>query len=298
MSTLRITYDGPALSTHEMEVRQLAPALYAIGDLLDNANRVLNGPDSKVSVNVKGSFKTGSFGIDLSLLQGWIKSVIDMFNSREVIAIVAILSLLGLTGKDAGRGLIGVIKWLRGRNITNVVTTDHHATIYIDNESLEIELGVLKLLMDIETRKSLDGVIREPLSRAGIEVFSSGTDTQINVTVTRIESEWFAAPEATEQTLSENESEEHLQLVAVVFKNDNKWRFSDGASAFYAAILDNTFLSRVDRDEERFGKNDIFHVLLKRRHYIDATGALRQEVSIVKVIEHSPAARQIHLPLS
>lgn len=298
MSILRITYDGPALTTHEMEVRQLAPALYAIGGLLDNANRVLNGPDSKVSVSVKGSFKTGSFGIDLVLLQGWVRSVVDMFNSREAIAVVAILALLGLSGKDATRGLIGVIKWLRGRAITQVVKTDHHATIYVESESLEIELQVLQLLMDIETRQALDGMIRDPLSREGIDIFASGTDSQIEVTVNRTESAWFAAPEVTEQTISEAESEERLQLVAVVFKDDNKWRFSDGASPFYAAILDNEFLSRVDKDEERFGKNDIFRVKLRRRHYLDSSGVLRQEVSVLQVIEHTPAARQIRLPLS
>jgi hypothetical protein len=298
MSTLRITYDGPALTSHEMEVRQLAPALYAIGDLLENANRVLNGSDSKVSVSVKGSFKTGSFGIDLVLLQGWIKSVVDMFNSREAIAVASILALLGLSGKDAARGLIGTIKWLRGRAITQVIKTDSHATLYVSDESLEIELQVLQLLMDIETRQALDGVIREPLSREGIEFFASGTDSQIEITVDRAESEWFSAPEATEQTISESESEERLQLVAVVFKDDNKWRFSDGASAFYAAILDDEFLNRVDKDEERFGKNDIFRVVLKRRHYLDAAGVLRQEVSVLKVLEHTPAARQIRLPLS
>ena len=297
MSTLRITYDGPALTTHEMEVRQLAPALYAIGDLLDNANRVLNGSDSKVSVSVKGSFKTGSFGIDLVLLQGWVKSVVDMFNSREAVAVVSILTLLGLSGKDVSHGVIGVIKWLGGRTITQVIKTDDHATIYVENDSLEIELQVLHLLMDIETRKAMDGMIREPLSREGINIFASGTDDKIEVTITREESKWFAAPEASEQTISESESEERLQLVAVVFKDDNKWRFSDGASAFYAAILDDGFLNRVDKDEERFGKNDIFRVLLKRRHYLDESGVLRQDISILNVIEHTPAARQIRLPL-
>lgn len=298
MNQFRITYDGPALTTHEMEVRQLAPALYAIGDLLENANRVLNGADSKVSVSVKGSFKTGSFGIDLALLQGWVKSVVDMFNSREAVAVVSILALLGLSGKDASRGLIGVVKWLRGRVVTRVTKTDHHATIYVENESLEVELRVLQLLMDIETRKALDGMIREPLSREGIDMFASGTDDQIEVTVARAESGWFAAPEAADQTISESESEERLQLVAVVFKDDNKWRFSDGASAFYAAILDEGFLGRVDKDEERFGKNDIFRVLLKRRHYLDVSGVLRQEISVLEVLEHTPAARQIRLPLS
>lgn len=297
MSTFRVTYDGTALAKHQMEVRQLAPALHAIGDLIEHANRVLNSDGSKVSVSVSGSFKTGSFGIDLVLLQGWTKNIVGLFNSRSGIALTGILACLGLSGKDAGRGLIGVLKWLRGRTITRVVKTEDHASIYVNEESLEVEMRVLQLLMDIEIRRALDAVIREPLSHEGIDTFGSGSDDHFDAIVKGNEAEWFAAPEATEQTISENEAEERLQLVAVVFKDDNKWRFSDGASSFYAAILDSNFLSRVDRDDERFGKNDIFRVRIKRRHYLDSAGILRQEISILEVIEHTPAARQIQIPL-
>jgi hypothetical protein len=59
--TLHIAYDGPALDTHEMDVRELAPALLAFSDMFEEANAVLNGDRAKISLNVKGSFKTGSF---------------------------------------------------------------------------------------------------------------------------------------------------------------------------------------------------------------------------------------------
>jgi len=298
MSTLRITYDGEALATHEMEVRQLAPALLAMGDLLESANRVLNGTDSKISISVKGSFKTGSFAIDLIFQQGWVKSVVDMFNSKEAVAVVSILSLLGLSGKDATKGLIGIIKWLRGRNITNVVKADHNATLFVDEDSIEIELSVLQLLMDIDVRKALEASITEPLSKKGIDVFASGTDGEIFASVSSAESIWFTSPDAAEQTISETEGEERLQLLAVVFKDDNKWRFTDGGGGFYATILDVEFLNRVDRDEERFGKNDLFRVLVRRRSYLDSSAILKQEISIIRVIEHTPSARQIRLPLS
>ncbi|MBE6440990.1 MAG: hypothetical protein E7022_01495 [Desulfovibrio desulfuricans] len=60
--TLHIAYDGPALDTHEMDVRELAPALLAFSDMFEEANAVLNGDRAKISLNVKGSFKTGSLG--------------------------------------------------------------------------------------------------------------------------------------------------------------------------------------------------------------------------------------------
>lgn len=294
----RITYDGPALANSEMEVRALAPALHAVGDLLEAANRAINGAESKVAVNVRASFKTGCFGIDLVIVQSWLRGMVDLFNSREMIAAATVLALLGFSGKDAAKGLVGVLKWLRNRKIDRVERLSDHAVLYVADEQLAVELAVLQLLTDIETRKALEAVVREPLEREGMETFAAGTDEAIAVTVSRSESAWFITPEAEEQTLTEAETVESLQLVAVVFKDDNKWRFSDGASTFYATLTDENFLRRVNLDEERFGKNDLFKVRLTRRQYLDTAGIIRQEVVILEVIEHTPAMRQLRLPVS
>lgn len=63
----QITYDGPSLAASEMDVRDLAPALLAAGDLLDAATRALHGERIKAQINVRASFKTGCFGIDFAL---------------------------------------------------------------------------------------------------------------------------------------------------------------------------------------------------------------------------------------
>ena len=85
MSTehFRITYDGPALDTHEMDVRDLAPALLSLADACDAASQALFGPKSKMVVNVKASFKTGSFGVDLTLTSGVLQSTIDWFAGKD-----------------------------------------------------------------------------------------------------------------------------------------------------------------------------------------------------------------------
>jgi len=37
----RIVYDGPALDTHEMDVRDLAPALLSLSDALEEAGKTI-----------------------------------------------------------------------------------------------------------------------------------------------------------------------------------------------------------------------------------------------------------------
>lgn len=63
----RIIYDGEALAFSEIDVRTLAPALLAIGDLLEAATFAMNGDKVKPQVNVRGSFKTGCLALILAL---------------------------------------------------------------------------------------------------------------------------------------------------------------------------------------------------------------------------------------
>ncbi len=81
-ASFQITYDGRALDNHEMDVRELAPALVAVADVLEEANALLNGGSTKISVNVRGSFKNGSFGIEFALYQDIIQQVMGWLSSQ------------------------------------------------------------------------------------------------------------------------------------------------------------------------------------------------------------------------
>jgi hypothetical protein len=107
-ANFQVVYGGPALEANEMDVRDLAPALVAVADLLEEANLIINGGGTKISVNVHGSFRSGSFGIDFKLIQDIFQNVMGFFNSEGVTGASNLLSLLGL--KDVGKGLIGLLK--------------------------------------------------------------------------------------------------------------------------------------------------------------------------------------------
>lgn len=84
-----------------------------------------------------------------------------------------------------------------------------------------------------------------------------------------------------------------LILVAPVFQDGNKWRFSDGGATFPAAILDEEFLSRVNNGE-RFGKGDVLQVELKIVQ--SRTGCkISVERQVLKVIEHRISGQQQQL---
>ncbi|MDI9333096.1 MAG: hypothetical protein QM533_01840 [Cytophagales bacterium] len=292
-----IKYDGPALANHQMDLRELAPALIALSNLLEEANKTAFADASEVRVHVQGNFKGGSFGVDLIAIQGITQQIVSIFSGAEATAtanLFAILSGLGLLG--AG-GLIGVIKWLKGRKPSMIRTEGDKAIFELrlseSIETFETDLVTGKLYQNRIVRQALAKVLR-PLEREGVDIFATGRDGKTEVVVEKADVASFemAASEAdvVSDTLS---SGVLLQIESPVFKDDNKWRFSDGAASFFAEVADKQFLKRVNAGEERFGKGDVLLVDLRRIQTITDNG-LKLEYIIAKVNEHR-APLQIRL---
>lgn len=292
----QIVYDGPSLENNEMDVRDLAPALIAISDLLEETNSIVYGASTKIQVNVKGSFKTGSFKIDFSLVQNVAEQLVSLFNTREGVAVGVILSLLGINAKDGIKGLIQVLKWIRNRKIKKITKTGNgKAVIEVDEELLETEEKVIDLLANIKIRQSLDVVISKPLSREGVESFSVKYENNI-VVVDGREKEYFRAPETADELLEDKVSEKNLQAISISFVEGNKWKFTDGNVSFFANVKDYDFIQRVQENKESFAKDDIMKVLLREKQWISEVG-IKTDYEIEKIISHRPSAKQIRLPL-
>jgi hypothetical protein len=280
-----------------MEVRDLAPALLAMGDLFEEAGATLNPGGSKISVKVNGSFKTGCFAIDLTINQSLYQQAIELFTSDAAAAALNILAFVGFAG-SAGGGVFGLIKWLRGRRITNVEILDNgKVKVFCDSDLYETEQQVLDLFRNWKVRKAFEDVVRKPLQREGVDYFAIKLEGSKFASVSQSEAEYFVAPEQDEERLDSSERVASLQLVNVPFRDDNKWRFYDGAATFYAAMLDEAFLHRVEQGVERFGKGDILKVKLQEEKTL-AGETLKAVYSVIEVLEHRQAAAQLNLPMS
>jgi len=298
MGHFRITYDGPALEASEMDVRDLAPALLAVGDLLEAATRALHGDRMRAQTHVRASFRTGSFGIDFNLAADWALRIRDLLAGETASAAanaLEILGALGLAAWQGKRGLLAVLKWLRGRRIEKVEVGDRSARLFVERESIEIELTVLTLLRDLSAREALDKVLA-PLDCEGIDTFAVGTDEAFVDTVSAAERAWFFAPTVEDDLILDDVRKMAFSIVSLAFKEDNKWRLYDGAATIHATISDAGFMARVDQNIERFAKGDSLVCMVRVRQWQTASG-VRTEYEVVEVLEHRQAARQIRLPL-
>lgn len=298
MTQFRITYDGPALATHEMDARELAPALMAMADLLDSSVHALHGDRAKAQINVKGSFKTGSFNVDFTTALNFLKAAKDIFAGDGMTAIAnatAVLTALGLVARAGYKGVAQVLIWLRGRRITNVaLQEDGKVTIFTDEEAVEVEYHVLVLLRDLTVRQALDRVLA-PLDRDGIDTFAAGDDAAFAVVIRENERHYFSAPAGEDELILKDVRKMVLSIVSLAFKDENKWRLSDGSFTINAKISDAGFLAGVNSNEVSFSKGDVLICEVKVMQWQTTSGA-RTEYEVVHVVEHRRAATQISFP--
>jgi hypothetical protein len=286
-----IRYDGPALVSHQMDVRELAPALLALSSLLEEANRAVFPEAPEVRVHVKGDFKGGCFAIDLVALQSMKDQLVAMFSGPTASAasnLLGILGGLGLVGASS-TGLINLIKFLRGRRPTSITTSDNMTTFEVRSdeaiEQFEVDLITGKLYQSRLVRQSLAKVVK-PLEREGVDVFATGKDGETEAVITKDEVVFFQMAAGQADVVSDTVTPGVLlQIESAVFKEDNKWRFHDGSTPFFAEISDPYFLARIASGEERFGKYDVLVVDLRRIQTVSDNG-LKLEYFIKKVRAH------------
>jgi len=294
-----IKYDGQALANNEMNVKDLAPALLAVGELLEEANDLLNERKTKINVNIKAT-EEGSVDIVLSVIQDFWNQSVSLFDSDDVNAIVnakELLEIVLLGG--SGAGLLGLLKWLKNRPIKSVTKLDT-GDLKIELSDGDIKISnekEIKLFQMISIRKKIEAFIRTPLLKKGIESVTFSKDKEREEKIIKEEIDYFTTPEIAEEVINEQEIETNLTMINVSFQEDGKWKFSDGANAFFAEIGDKEFVEKVQKNQTVFAKDDILKVILGVKQFI-LDGNMKAEYTVKKVINHRSVAIQIKLPFS
>lgn len=290
-----VVYDGKALEEHLMDVRDLAPAMMAISDLLTHANKEINGDKLEIQLNVKANFKTGCFGIEFVEHLSWVNQIKDLLAGPTATALANASGILGLVGFFGGAtaGVIQIYKKLKGNPPVKIEETDGNTKVfYSETEYLEVDKRALRLYRSKVIASDIEKML-EPLSKDGIDSFyvvKEMNDENIELFIDKKEIEYFKFQDIDDH-LSESITETFLQIESISFKEKNKWRFNNGGSTINASISDEAFLQKIDSGLLRFGKGDLLKVKLKTIQFLAHT-KLKTEFEVIEVIEHKTTQQE------
>ena len=290
---LQFAYDGSAVADGTMEVRQFAPALLAMSDLIHEANARLNGDAASVSVRVSSRFERGSFVTLLSIAQR-AKEIKESLLGEDFKAAENLLKALGFA-RSAGTGVLQLAKRIGGKPFTKTPVAGGEIAFNISDSTINfiVSKDVADLYEDGPVREALRGVLK-PLERDGIDRLEIREGDETLERVEKSDLPFFATVEDSVVEEHSGTMETLLAVETVGFREGLKWRFSDGSSSFLAKISDKVFLDEVDRGRP-FAKGYILRVTLKRTSKLDSNGALRTENEIVDVLEVKPRPRQARI---
>jgi hypothetical protein len=288
-TSFAVTYDGPDLDTGEMSVRDLAPALLALGELFTLASLATHPEQEPVSLNIKATAE-GSFEVHLILKT--LQDAITILNSNPVSA----LQNLVATIVETRWGLFALIRRLKGQDVQTVREIgDEPGTVTLvmpDGTALSgVPEQVAKLYNDLAVRRAAREVV-EPLARNGIDVVRFRVDGLPAVEITEQDLAAYELPPAPEDVLTDQEIDMAVTIVGPMFER-GKWKFRDGQSKFSAYIDDEEFLNTVAANVERFGSGDVLRCRVRVIQTIRPTGEIKKDYRVLKVERHIAAPRQM-----
>jgi len=289
----QLTYDGPALRTHEMNVRDLAPAMLAVGEAFEALNSLYNGKTAKIAVNVR-AHEPGCFTVVFDVVQAF-RETTQFFAGTEITAANNLMALLFGGGSVSG-GLIWLVRKMRGKKPDRIEKLQPDMfRLFIGDETFDVPIQLLRAYQEIRIRKAIEGFASKPLRRPGIEEMRVEQSGRLIEQVKTEEEAYFRAPPDEGDIVVDDTRQAAYAIRDLSFDEDGTWKLFDGSAPIKARIEDEVFLARIERDEISFSAHDI---LLCRVHFVQrrTSKGLENEYTVEEVIQHIPAAKQLSFP--
>ena len=276
---IALRYSGPAVESGAMDVYDATGNMLAFSEFVLLAAKTEFGKNIAARAEVAG-FDRGSFVTDLIFhVTGISGTIFSGFSAEQLRKII----------EDAFK----LWKHLRGCPPRRVEAASAQEVRVTNNggDIIQVAVNSLTLVMSEKGSESVGRFVKQALSTPGVDRMELAAE-QIEISVTQEESRYFV-PVAPSETVTDVVVRMALMVEAPVFKDGNKWRFSDGQQSFFADLDDREFLHRVNAGE-RFGKGDILSADVRINQQQSGL-KLSAERTIVRVYEHRMASYQMPL---
>jgi len=269
---LSLKYYGKAVDEGRLNVYEAAATMLAFSEFVTEAGKVVFGPKIEMRAEVEG-FRQGSFLTDMLFqVVGPAVPLLASVDMGEVLKTI--------------KSAFELYKHLKGSPPKEVKQEQNTQTVNITNQDgkvINISINSLHLVMSDKGTEAVGRFVQNQLNMEdldGVEILKGRTKL---ASATRSEAGYFR-PVAASVPVTDNTFDYALTVEAPVFKEGNKWRFSDGGSSFYADIEDEEFIHKVNAGQT-FAKGDALRV--KMRIEQERRGSeLTTNRTIIKVLDH------------
>jgi hypothetical protein len=287
-----------------MDVQDLAPALLALADIIQLANRKFNGSDAEIKVLVSADVEQRCFMIDVSLVQSFLDQAKGFLGTDHVKTAYDIAQWVGILGSGS-IGLFQLLKFLRSSKKSgaalhiqndgtgNVIVTGNGNTIIVPQQ-------VYQLAQEPRAVEKAKAVMR-PLIKEGYETlaFLDGDNEVFEVNSADAE----GIGELPSQPLSDLPSESVSQIRGQVriksaqYEGGAQWAFLWNGRAINAEMVDKAaeWVSDFQANKISAPPNSILDVSMLETAQLDAQGLIvgKATYSVSEVHSVTPPSSQI-----
>lgn len=292
-----IRFDGPALVGHEMDVQDLAPALIALAELIQLANRKFNGDVANIKVLVDADAKQKCFQLDLSLVQSFFDQAATFLGQKDIVTAKEIGEWLGLIGPGGGT-LFGVYKFFSrtkpGKGDVVFTAGDVAGTTIItiigNGNSITVPDQVALLASDPEIARRVKNVVR-PLERTGYEDLTFLHNDQAITSIDKFEAaEIIAAPENIVLEVGDASASEIRGLVRIKspqYEGTARWSLLWAGRAISAEMADKVWVAAFQSNRVSAPPNSVLEVTMTETVRLDDGGQAVSSPTYVVTTVHS-----------
>lgn len=275
-STFKISYDIPEAANHTIDAELLGESIISTARLIKNTNKILNGEDAELNIEVKAP-APGSVVVEF----------VTLLNSAGINPLTTLGFVAGTVPGAAT--VLGAIQALQSRKVT-LVEEEEEDEVQLklsDNNAINLPVEVAKVALNRDVRKNLEKIINDPIhgAQSGQVIFKNENDENVvNIPVEQIS--FYKKPsKAVVEDVEEIEEDKEIRFVRVNFDGVTGWKIElPDRSEVAVKMSDETFIERVNQSQQKFSKEDLFSVSLKtvvtKKHGTKPT--FKREITRVK----------------
>ncbi|CAK1777863.1 conserved hypothetical protein [Vibrio crassostreae] len=263
-SIFAISYDMDETKGHSIDAEVLGHSLVNISKLVNESNRLINGEESKMELQVK-AHKPGSFTVELI---AWYntggKELLDMlgFSAKAMVSASVPLGTVFAT-----------LAHLKNKKIKLTRTSDKKGASIIeteDGQQIEIDTKIVSLVTNPEVRKSLSEIVNKPISGKAKAKFKIKDESGNVVTEVNNEDAVAFAP-ISSKTITTKVVKTDLQN-QITFAAVNFDSISSGWKVFLPSedkpqtikMKDQAFINRINGGYAEFAKDKKYLVSIEK----------------------------------